>query len=56
MKFFILTISIICFGQQSLAQFNFDKQVKTDIKYSENIIDEVYGITIYEPFKFRLIS
>ena len=54
MKFIILTISIYCIGFESIGQFNFDKQVNTDIKYSENIIDEVYGITIYEPLNLGL--
>ena len=51
-QFIIIFLFFICF--QSKAQFNFDKQVKNEIKYSENIIDEVYGITIYEPLNLGL--
>ena len=51
-QFIIIFLFFICF--QSKAQFNFDKQVKNEIKYSEDIIDEVYGITIYEPLNLGL--
>ena len=38
-----------CFGQ-----FDFDEQLPEDKKYTEDIIDDVYGITIYEPLNMGL--
>ena len=54
MKAFLtfFAISLICLP--SHGQFNFDKQIKSNVKYSENIIDEVYGITLYEPLNLGI--
>ena len=35
-------------------QFDFDEQLPEDKKYTEDIIDDVYGITIYEPLNMGL--
>ena len=44
MKAFLtfFAISLICL--LSHGQFNFDKQIKSNVKYSENIIDEVISL------------
>ena len=54
MKAFITLFSVSFICLQTYSQFNFDKQIKSDVKYSEDIIDEVYGITIYEPLNLGL--
>jgi len=45
----VFNLNSFCF-----AQFDFDDQLPEDKKYTEDIIDEVYGITIYEPLNMGL--
>ena len=58
MKIFTLLsfITFTCFvNNQIHGQFDFDKQVKK-VEHNSDIIDPIYGITIYEPLNLYLHS
>ena len=45
---------ITCFLNNKIhGQFDFDKQLKK-VEHNSDIIDPIYGITIYEPFNLLL--
>ena len=58
MKIFTLLsfITFTCFvNNQIHGQFDFDKQIKK-VEHNSDIIDPIYGITIYEPLNLYLHS
>jgi len=51
----IVIIAYLClFSNIYFTQFNFDKQLEDNQSYSEDIVDEIYGITIYESLNLGL--